>query len=1012
MSANGNGFARRRRARKNFRAHGPLGSQKISRLMSFFVVLLAVGFVALMAVGAASLIAYKSIADDLVAPDELAINQPSYGAKIYDRKGKLLYEYIDDRSGLRRPVKIQDISPALLAATIATEDDSFFSNPGVNIRGLARAVWENTPLSGAGNLFEGSGGSSITQQLVKNVYIGQEVVQGVTAVDDQIRDLKTELQAIPAPLPDFDPERETAELRGALEKQQAEKPSPLTANQLEVLSRLESKVNERDTLEGLVQGERQARSIERKAKEIVYAIELTNRYSKSQILEWYVNQISYGGVYNGIEAASQGYFGKPARDLTLAEAALLAGIPQSPSAYDPVNHPEAAASRRNLVLDIMERAGRIQIGEDTYFEVNPEETALAREAPVDIAVKRFPIEAPHFVLQYVEPQLEKMFGRDALFRDGLIVNTTLDLDLNNEANAILENWITQFEAQSGSKNGAATVMNPKTGEILAMVGSRDYFREDIQGKNNNATALNSPGSAFKPFVYLTTFLRLGWGPGTTILDAPISIPQIDGSVFQPTNPGKNYQGLVTVRSALGNSLNIPPIKAAQTVGVDAVVAQAKKMGFTSLTGNYGPAIATGGVDLTQIDMVYGYSVLANNGVMNGQEPLVKHRSGERTIDPISILKVTDAGGRVRFDVEQRRRSERIVSPEYTYLITSILTDGSSQCLTFGCGGISVLGGAAAVKTGTSEPFDAESADAGKIGDTWGFGYTPDIVVGVWSGNSDNTPIVNLLSTSISFRAMRDILVASYHGAAPTPFSRPEGVVNAQVCLPSGLKPTSLCGRVSSGDLVTKDQVPTREDDWWKLVKIDTRNNLLAGPNTPPQFTEERAMLVPPESEKGRLTEFQDAGYPIAPTEVSNAIGGISSGGSDLSALIVSPPAGANLTGTTQIIGRAASEQFEGYKVEYGVGTSPRTWRRIFESSRPVESGTLTLWDVSGIEPGVYTIRLVVSDDRRGNITSTVTVMIGNGGGASQTPGGAAEGPGSGPNTSPTPAVPPGIERNR
>ena len=306
MATNRNGFSRRRRARANFRAHGPLGAQKISRVMGVAVVLLAVGLVGIMAVGGAGLVYYQSLADELVAPDELAINQPSYGAKIYDRNGKILYEYVDDRSGLRRPVEITDISPALLAATIATEDDSFFSNPGVNIRGLARAVWENTPLSGTGSVFEGSGGSSITQQLVKNVYIGQETVADVTIIDDQIRDLKTELQAIPAPLPDIDPERQTADLRVVLEQQQASKPSPLTANQLEVLSRLETKISERETLEGLVQGERQSRSVERKAKEIVYAIELTKRYSKSQILEWYVNQISYGGVYNGVEAASAG----------------------------------------------------------------------------------------------------------------------------------------------------------------------------------------------------------------------------------------------------------------------------------------------------------------------------------------------------------------------------------------------------------------------------------------------------------------------------------------------------------------------------------------------------------------------------------------------------------------------------------------------------------------------------------------------------------------------------------
>ncbi len=924
MAGNGNGTAgaRRRRARRHYQRSNHNGGG----LPKWAYVVLGVGALGLMAMTAVVITAvtiYNSYADDLVAPDELAINQPSYGAKIYDRSGKLLYEYVDDRSGLRRPVKLEGVSPAFLAATIATEDDSFFTNPGVNIRGLGRAAWENfSPLSNTPGVLGGSGGSSITQQLVKNVYIPQE----------------------------------------------------------ERSSRSVSK------------------GIPRKIKETVYAMELTRRYTKEKILEWYVNQISYGGLYNGVEAAAQGYFGKSAAALTLGEAALLAGIPQSPAAYDPVNYHDAAIERRNTVLDLLARHGQVQVGEDAYFTVTPEEIEAAKAEELHISEKRFPIDAPHFVLQYVEPQLRRLFGCpltsdekcDPLLREGLVVTTTLDLDLQHRANEILEKWVLEFETVSNSHNGAVVVMDPKTGEILVMVGSRDYFREDILGKNNNATSLNSPGSAFKPFVYLTSFLKLNWGPGSIILDTPVSYPQSDGTVFTPTNPGKNFQGPITIRNALGNSLNIPAIKTADQVGIDNIVAQAKKMGFTTVTGNYGPSIATGGIDLTAVDMVYGYTVLANNGVMRGQSAMVKHRPGERNLDPISILKVTDSGGQVRYEADSRRREERIEKPEYAYLVTSILTDPRSQCITFGCGGITVPGYTVAVKTGTSEPFDPRGPNAFKIGDTWGFGYTPDYAVGVWAGNSDNAPIVNIFSTSISFRAMRDIMIAAYNGRPQTPFQRPEGVVEETVCVPSGMKATPLCGKTTT-DLFVKDALPKDDDTWWRRVRVDIRNGLLAGPTTPPQFVEEKVMLVfPPDlmktdSDKARAKDWAEAlGLPLAPTEASTLpstagiTGRLPTPGrpGDTQVLITAPTSGSVVSGRVQVNGRATSSGFDSFRLEYSSDASPGNWSLISQASVPVDSGPLGVWDTSSLPNGTYALRLVVIDRQRGLIISTVTVTVG------------------------------------
>jgi membrane peptidoglycan carboxypeptidase len=481
------------------------------------------------------LMAYKSYAKGLVPPEELSVNQPSAGAVILDRYGKVLYRYVDDKDGLRHPIPLDQVSPAFLAATIATEDASFFSNPGVNLRGLERAAMENIGPLLRGATLTGTGGSSITQQLVKNLYISGE--------------------------------------------------------------------------------QRSERSIDRKMRELVFAVELTKRYSKQRILQWYVNQISYGGVFSGVEAASQAYFGKPAAELTLAEAALLAGIPQSPAAYDPLNNLDAALARRNQVLDLIERRQEIQIGPDSFYRPPPRKSGCPQRA---VRSATLPIEAPHCALLCCAA-LEALVGKDAVLRGGLTVTTTLDLDMQYKAQANLERWIAQYENSSNAHNGAVAIVDPKTGEIMTMLGSRDYWRDDVEGKVNNLLAPNSPGSSFKPFVYLASFLNLNWAPGTMIEDSPVSYRESNGTVFSPENPNHGYNGTITLRSALGNSLNVPAFKVALQLGVPKIVDFARSMGFTSLTGFYGPAIAIGGVDLKPLDLTYGYSVLANGGLMAGQD---------------------------------------------------------------------------------------------------------------------------------------------------------------------------------------------------------------------------------------------------------------------------------------------------------------------------------------------------------------------------------------------------------
>lgn len=864
-------FNRRRR----WRGRNGKGRNRLNFWVLLPLVLLGLFAVGSAAVATAGFIIYRVYANDLLPMEEMLAKQSSGGARIYDRNGRLLYEFVDDLAGLRRPVPLSEVSPYLIDATIATEDASFYSNPGVNIKGLLRAAYENF-FPGQLGFLQGTGGSSITQQLVKNVYISEE--------------------------------------------------------------------------------DRQKRSISRKLKETVYAIELTNRYSKDQILEWYLNQISYGSVYNGVEAAAEGYFGKKAKDLTLAEAALLAGIPACPSCYNPLENPEAAIARRTQVLLLMVEKGKI----------TPEEGWIAVNTPLEVVPRWFDIDAPHWVLSYIQPELEARFGHQAVYRGGLEVTTTLDLDLQKKAEAILEEWITTFES-SGGHNGALVAMDPRTGEILAYVGSRDYFRDDILGRNDMAQALNSPGSALKPFTYVTAFMKLGWGPGTLILDTPVSWTEADGSVFTPRNPSGDFKGPISIRNALGNSLNVPAFKTILATGVEDVVATAKKMGLTELEGHYGPSLTIGGVDVKLVDMVYGYSVFAAGGVMRGVATALELPEGSRQLDPVSILKVVDASGEVLFDINQERVDVPVIPPEYAYLITDILSDPQAQCATFGCGGLSIPGRQAAIKTGTSEPYEESRA----IGDTWAMGYTPELVVGVWAGNADNSPMWNISSTSISWRSLRDFMVAALEGQPASTFQKPEGVVKAKVCFPSGKLPSEHCGKVIE-DLFVASSLPKEKDDWWRPVKIDIRNGLLAGETTPPQFVAERVFLVipenlPPGQRQWALEWAKELGAASPPTETSTP--------DKIPIAILSPAEGAELSGTVTITGRAVSGEFEWYRLEFGQGVAPASWTVIGESNTPVSDAALGTWDTSGLAPDTYVLKLVVKDRARGELVTMITVKV-------------------------------------
>jgi len=631
--------------------------------------------------GGVSFAVYRYYAADLEPPDLALARTGSAGSRIFDRNGNLLYEFVDPLSGLRNPVPLTEISPWLVKATISTEDASFYDNPGVNVRGVLRAAVENLTPFGPGFL-QGSGGSSITQQLVKNVYI---------------------------------PEKE-----------------------------------------------RSQRSIGRKIKEVVMALELKRRYGDDQILGWYLNQVYYGNFAYGAEAASWRYFGKPAKDLTLAEAAMLAGMPQAPGDYTPAipeNRPKAF-ERQHYVLDLMAEHGYI----------TQEQAEEAKKEELSFEEGSFPIRAPHFVF-YVKDVLTKMCQKGMLelpedtdclnlvYRGGLRVTTSLDLVLQQTGEDIVEEKISASEGRSLGHNAAAVVIEPATGEILAMVGSRDYFREDIDGQVNITTSERSPGSSVKVYTYLTAFLQ-GWTPATIVRDEPIDIKSASGKPIQNWNYA--FKGPVTVRTALAESINIPAVRTILAVGIPNVIDTAHKMGITSLNDpdRYGPALTIGGGEVKLLDHTYAFSVLANNGLMVGMPTVEDLPSGYRRLDPVAVLKVENALGTVLYEYGGADALQVVPAP-YAYLITDILSKSAIQWAGL------TISRPAATKTGTSEDFR----------DNLVMGYSPDRAVGIWMGNADNTPMAeNTFSAAGAGPIWRALMEAAHEGIEPHDFVVPEGVV--------------------------------------------------------------------------------------------------------------------------------------------------------------------------------------------------------------------------------------------
>ncbi len=610
---------------------------------------------------------------------------PPPPTRILDRNGRLLYERIDPRAatgGRRAWVPLDQLPPCVKQATIAVEDASFYTNPGVDWMGMVRALWIN--LRGGEVL---AGGSTITQQLA----------------------------------------------RMAL----------------------------------LEPAERQQRTVWRKMRESLLAWQIAQRYTKDQVLEFYLNQAYYGNLAYGVGAASQVYFGKPAFALTLSECALLAGLLQSPSAYDPLTNWDAARERQAVVLGLMVKQGVISAAE----------AEAARSAPLLLSPQRHAIRAPHFVA-YVLNRLAVELGEDALARGGLIVTTTLDLDLHESALSAMRAHLHRLNHPPNravghdAHNAAVVVLDPRSGEVLTLIGSPDYFDASISGAVNAALSLRQPGSAIKPLTYVAAFQSVpGFTAATPIFDVRTAFPTREGIPYVPVNYDRRHHGPLSVRAALATSNNVAAVKVLQMVGVEPAIALMQRMGVRSLhdAERYGLSLTLGGGEVRLFDLTSAYSVLA--------------RRGER-VEPVAILQVADAQGRVLLNrLPLQPRAVPVLDEKIAWLITDILSDNDARAAAFGeFSPLRLLDRPAAVKTGTTTDFR----------DNWTIGYTPQRVVGVWVGNADGRPMQRATGVTGAAPIWRDVMRAAHADLPVQWFEPPPGLVRVEICALSGLLPSPDC----------------------------------------------------------------------------------------------------------------------------------------------------------------------------------------------------------------------------
>ncbi len=682
--------------------------------------------------------------------------------------------------------------------------------------------------------------------------------------------------------------------------------------------------------------ERTQRSYARKIKELIMSVEITRRYEKGQILEWYLNTNHYGNLAYGIQAAAQVYFQKSVGDLSLAECTMLAPIPQFPM-LNPIDQPDEAKKRQKLALEAMVRDG--------YITQAEADAAFAEQLVIKSVQERFDIVAPHFSI-YVRKQLEEMFGPDLVYRGGLKVYTTLDLDLNNEAERIARQRVTKLmEEGHNASNACVVAVRPKTGEILAMVGSIDYWNKEIDGNVNVCTADpgRQPGSSFKPLNYVTAFAQKTLTPATMVMDVRRSFPDPPNPPYVPENYDRKYHGPVRLRKALACSYNIPAVWVLQQGGVRNVINTAHRMGITTLNGDfYALALTLGGGEVKPLDMAYAFGVFANMGTMAGQPVSPeRQRPGYRSLDPVAILRVEDPAGNILWQYTQPE-TQRVLDPALAYLMVDILSDNEARAPSFGRNSsLYFEDRRVAAKTGTTNDFK----------DNWTIGFTPQIALAVWVGNNDNEAMKDVTGLTGAAPIWHDVM-AYYLRDKPAEWHlRPPGLVDVRVDATSGLLPTPHSPATVT-EMFLEGTEPKAYDDVHQVFRINRQNGKLATVYTPPELVEERVYeIYPPEA----ADWVRENNIPQPPTEYDDAYGPPVASGP---VAIMSPTPYQYVHGGVIITGNAMIDNFALYRLEYGQGLNPTSWSQLGgDHNNQVDHGPLEFWDTANVPEGLYTLQL-------------------------------------------------------
>jgi penicillin-binding protein 1C len=705
------------------------------------------------------------------------------------------------------------------------------------------------------------------------------------------------------------------------------------------------------------------RTYQRKVREIVLAAEITRKYTKDEILELYLNENNYGNLSYGIQAAAETYFNTSADKLNLAQASFLAGLPQAPSVYDIFTNREETLRRNKQVLvltyELSREKGCIEIS--TGVQPVCVDAASATEAAREIENYSFQPPAstyryPHWV-NYIRMLLEQQFDPQRIYRSGFTVYTTLDPNLQDQANEIIQRQVGSLSDRNVT-NGALVAIRPSTGEILAMVGSADFNNADIAGQINMSLSPRQPGSSIKPLTYLAAFEK-GWTPSTLLWDVPTDFPPSSdpndtNPDYTPVNYDGRFHGPVTVRSALANSYNIPAVRALQFVGIfddpntsqsEGLIGLARRMGITTLTrSDYGLALTLGGGEVTLLEMTSAYSALANNG---------------RRLPPVAITKITDFSGAVVYEYAPPA-GDQVVRPEHAYLITSILSDNDARTPMFGPSSVLALPFQAAAKTGTTNDYR----------DNWTMGYTPDISVGVWVGNADYTPMEGVSGLAGAAPIWSEFIQAaeqSLTGGQATAFVRPAGIVERVVCSISGAEPSEWCPSQRS-EIYAADQPPLpQSDDLWKKANIDTWTGLEASAECSGFSAEKFAINVQDyyarvwlrDTDEGRSwadsVGFEEPLFfvPDRACKNSDPRPNIYFAGLSEDQTITSSPL------DIYAVVDVSSEPFGRYRLEWGEGNEPGEWKNLVDGlTNPIKSpDRLFTWDIKDVPAGSITLRI-------------------------------------------------------